>query len=72
MKVKLVKIGNSLGIRLPKTVIQDCGFESEVMLDVRHKSVILTASTSVRQGWEKQFEEDLLSKPVTQKGEWQW
>jgi len=72
MKVKLVKIGNSLGIRLPKTVIQECGFESEVMLDVRHKSVILTASTSVRQGWEKQFEEDLLSKPVTQKGEWQW
>lgn len=72
MKVKLVKVGNSIGIRLPKTVIQECGFENEVMLDVRHKSVILTASTSVRQEWPKRFEEDLALKPISKKGEWQW
>ncbi len=72
MKAKLIKIGNSVGIRLPKTVIQECGFENEVMLDVRHKSVILTASTSVRQDWVQAFETDLKLKPVSQKGEWQW
>ena len=72
MKVKLVKIGNSSGIRLPKTVIQECGFENEVMLDVRHKAVILTAVSAVRQNWEQQFEADIRVKPLTQKGEWQW
>ena len=55
-----------------QTILSDMGFENEVMLDVRHKSVILTASTSVRQDWEKQIEQDLILKPINQKGEWQW
>ncbi len=30
MKVKLVSIGNSKGIRIPQSIIKACGFENEV------------------------------------------
>lgn len=72
MKIKLIKIGNSMGVRLPKNVITECGFKNDVNLDVRHKMVILTPVTSARQGWEKQISDDLIFKPIQAKGEWQW
>lgn len=73
MKTRLTKIGNSWGVRLPKSIIKECGLEEEIMLDVRHKAVILTGVTSVREQWAKQIAEDVLIKPiVSEKGEWQW
>ena len=32
MKTKLIQIGNSFGVRLPRSIISECGFEKELDL----------------------------------------
>ena len=72
MRTKLVKIGNSLGVRLPKTVIDECGFASDLELTVKGKSVVLTADKQPRQGWQEAIQDEISSKPLRYLGEWEW
>lgn len=72
MRVKLVKIGNSTGIRLPKNVIQSCGFQSEVDLEVQDKSVILKVPDDGRHAWFEMFQGNIIQNPIKDKGEWEW
>ena len=72
MRVKLTKIGNSLGIRLPKAILTDCGFGTEADLDVRHKMVILSPVKEPRAGWIDEIGMELEQKPLMRGGEWQW
>ena len=51
MQVNLVKIGNSKGIRLPKTVIEQARLEDEIDLEVKDGKVILSSTTQTRVGW---------------------
>jgi antitoxin MazE len=51
MKTKLVKIGNSRGIRLPKSVIEQAGLEGEIELTVRDGEVVLMSAKHPRAGW---------------------
>lgn len=51
MKARLIRIGNSRGIRLPKAVIEQAALEDEVELAVERGRVIITASESARAGW---------------------
>ena len=73
MRVKLVKIGNSTGIRLPKNVIRDCEFENELELSVQNKTVILSSPKEGRTSWTELFQESIRQKPIQEKGgEWEW
>ena len=72
MQVKLVKIGNSFGVRLPKTVIDSCGFQSNLDLAVKGKSVVLSAEKQPRAGWQTAIQDEILSKPLRYLGEWEW
>ena len=72
MRTKLVKIGNSFGVRLPKTVIEACGFSSDLDLTVKGKSVVLTADKQPRQGWRESIQDEISSKPLRYLGEWEW
>ncbi len=72
MKVKLVKIGNSVGVRLPKNVIQECGFQAEAELTVQDKTVLLKAPQEDRTAWFELFQEGVRQKPLRDKGEWEW
>ncbi len=72
MQTKLVKIGNSFGVRLPKTVIDACEFTSDLDLTVKGKSVVLTAEKQPRQGWQDAIQEEITSKPLRYLGEWEW
>ena len=51
MKVQLVRIGNSRGVRLPKAVIEQAGLTEQVDLEVRGSTVVIAATRSVRAGW---------------------
>jgi antitoxin MazE len=55
MKVKLVSIGNSKGIRIPRSIIETCGFGDEVELDVGNGVVVLAPVGKLRQGWDEAF-----------------
>lgn len=56
MKIKIVKIGNSRGIRIPKTLLQQTGIGEAVNIEVEKNQIILKAiSSSIRFGWESEF-----------------
>ena len=56
MKAKLVPIGNSKGIRIPKAILEQCGLKSEVELDVRGGSIVVRPVEDIRQGWKEAFQ----------------
>jgi len=56
MKTPLIHIGNSRGVRLPKPVIEQCGFSDEVELDVQHNMVVIRSLSRARQDWSSAFE----------------
>lgn len=52
MIARLVSIGNSRGIRIPKTVLDQCQMTEEVELSVKGRQIIVTPiSAQPRQGW---------------------
>jgi antitoxin MazE len=82
MKGRLVRIGNSRGLRLPKPVIEEAGLTDEVEIRVRSGSVIITPSRRPRAGWEEsarkmreRADDRLLDAPIPTRfdtEEWQW
>ena len=55
MRTKIVRIGNSRGVRIPKTLIEQCGLEDTVELDVEHGRLVIRAAEKSRQGWDEAF-----------------
>ncbi len=55
IKSKLVVIGNSVGIRLPKTLLEQSQIKDEVELIARPHCILIRATTRPRAGWEEQF-----------------
>jgi antitoxin MazE len=51
MKARLVRIGNSRGVRLPKPLIEQAGLEDEVELDVQEGAIVIRALMAPRAGW---------------------
>ena len=72
MKTKLIKIGNSLGVRLPKNVIEECGLKEELNLVVRQGAVVITPLIPPRLGWKELVADELAKHPVKAEGEWEW
>ncbi len=82
MKVDLVRVGNSRGIRIPKPIIEQCGFEDVVELRVEDQHLVIAPARELRAGWEDAFraagsssgDELLLDIPPNRfdSEEWQW
>jgi antitoxin MazE len=53
MKTRLVRIGNSRGIRLPKPLIEQAGLTDEVELRVREGAIVIAPSAGARAGWDE-------------------
>ena len=51
MRIDLVKIGNSQGIRLPKAVIEQAHLTDELALEVSDDSVIIRSARDPRKDW---------------------
>ncbi len=56
MITKLVKIGNSRGIRIPKSIIEQSGIKNEVELEVRGDRIIIKSLSGVRENWNLAFQ----------------
>lgn len=82
IKSKIVRIGNSQGIRIPKVLIEQCGLSSEVELAVVGNEIRVRSISTVREGWEEAFikmaergDDKLLDEPTAtewDKTEWEW
>jgi len=84
MKTRLVRIGNSRGIRLPKPLIEQAGIIEEVELKVTEGAILIVPAAKItpRAGWAEaaaqlcEQGEDGLLDPVTptifDETEWEW
>jgi antitoxin MazE len=55
MKAEIIRIGNSRGIRIPKAILEQCGLENEVELEVKDNTLIVSSPSKARQGWSDAF-----------------
>jgi antitoxin MazE len=81
MKASIVKIGNSHGVRIPKPLLDQCGFGSEVELEVKNHSLVISPTKQIRKNWESAFknmaqnkDDQLIEITSTdwENGEWEW
>jgi antitoxin MazE len=82
MRANVVRIGNSRGVRIPKSILAACGIDDVVDLSVADGKIVLEAAPRVRQGWAEAAEEmagrgdDALLDPVMptafDEDEWEW
>ena len=56
MKIKLISIGNSKGIRIPSSVIKQCGLGNELEMRIENGVIVLAPARDVRAGWGAAFE----------------
>jgi antitoxin MazE len=56
MKTKIIRIGNSRGIRIPQQILAQSGLENEVEIEVKDKRIILKPSSKARGDWEFAFQ----------------
>lgn len=52
---KVVKIGNSRGIRIPRALLEQAGLSDEVEMKVEGDQLIIHPVRKSREGWETQF-----------------
>ncbi len=84
MRARIVKIGNSQGIRIPKPILEQTGIMDDVELEVDNNQIILRPASNPRNGWESEFktmaengddklidEMDLISNEWDD-DQWQW
>jgi antitoxin MazE len=84
MKTRIIKIGNSQGIRIPKPLLDQSGLGSEVELTVRPGRLVIRAPHRPRHGWDEQFramaergddkllDGELLRLTEWEQQEWEW
>lgn len=56
MRAHIIRIGNSRGLRIPKPVLEQCGFGDEVELEVHEHRLIVSSAPRPREGWGRMFE----------------
>jgi antitoxin MazE len=82
IRTRIIKIGNSQGIRIPKLLLEQAGIDQEVEIDIQDRCIILRAVSQSRQGWEQAFatmaaqQDDVLIDEITTSEwdnlEWEW
>lgn len=55
IKTRIIKIGNSQGIRLPKLLLTQIGLGKEVELEVQQDQIVIRPAQGPRSGWDAQF-----------------
>ena len=82
MKSRIVQIGNSRGIRLPKVLIEEAQLEEEVELAAEPGRIVIRRANRPRAGWAaaartmRERNEDRLLDPTIpthfDEKEWKW
>jgi antitoxin MazE len=81
MKARLIRIGNSRGVRLPKPVIEEARLAEDIDIQVRGGAVVISSRRRPRAGWAEAArrmreagEDRLLDRPTGTRfdEEWRW
>ena len=81
-KTRIVRIGNSRGIRVPKVLLDEAGLPEEVELRAEPGRLVVSAATRPRAGWASKAKsmpqggDDTLLDPATpttfDETDWRW
>ena len=83
MRARVIKIGNSQGLRIPKPILEQTGIMDDVEIEVGKNQIIIRPVKNVREGWDAAFKsmgikgddeliiDDSISNVWDDK-EWQW
>ncbi len=82
MDTKLVKVGNSRGVRLPKSLLEEAGLEELVTLRIVEGGLLVEPRAAVRSGWSEAArsgsergndrDSDLWPPTRFDEAEWEW
>lgn len=51
MKTRILRIGNSQGVRVPKLYLEQSRLGEEVVLEVQNNEIVMRSARPPRQGW---------------------
>lgn len=82
MKTRIVRIGNSQGVRLPRPLLEEAGLGKEVVLRATPGRIVIEAVRPPRSGWAEAAkamhvagDDELLDAPTATRfdaEEWEW
>lgn len=84
MKSKIVKIGNSQGIRIPKPLINQLGIEQDIEIFIEENRLIISSAAHPRTGWadsyklmaehgdDRLLDGEGITETVWEREEWEW
>lgn len=84
MKTRIVRIGNTLGVRIPKALLEQSGLRGEVEIRLENDSLVIRSVRKPREGWAEAFQEmarrgedklldpDVSSLTSWDEEEWEW
>lgn len=83
IRTRLVKIGNSQGVRIPKVVLEQVHLTDTIMLEVQDDHLIIRAVSTPRTNWRSAFQQmaahgaDRLLDPAYlptswEEQQWEW
>ena len=84
MKTRIVRIGNSRGVRIPKLLLQQTGLGEEVTIEAEGTQLVIRPAVRPREGWDEAFRRmalagddrlldgDLTSTSKWDESDWQW
>jgi antitoxin MazE len=83
VKARIVRIGNSQGVRIPKPLLEESGISGEVEIEVHDRQIIIRSAERPRQGWEQALRsmaeagddallDDLPALSSWDDEEWEW
>jgi len=85
MRARVIKIGNSQGLRIPKPLLEQTGIMDDVEIEIeKNQLIIRPVKNARREGWDKAFrmmsekgdDEPLIDEKNLShswdKEEWQW
>ena len=84
VRARIIRIGNSRGLRLPKSLLEECQLGADVDLAVENGVLVVRPIPSPRAGWEQAFAamaeagDDALLDPEESvstdwdQAEWEW
>ena len=55
VRSKIVKIGNSRGVRIPRALLEQAGLKDQVEMRVEDNKLIIHSIREVRQDWEAHY-----------------
>lgn len=83
MKTRIVPIGNSQGIRIPKPLLEQTGLSGDVEIVATDDTLVIRSAIRPRAGWEEAFRkmseqgddallDDVASQSSWDEKDWQW